>query len=509
MFNKIKNFSNWHKNVQPLFFVFFILSISLLLHLFCMTKTHLFVEEAYYWNYSQHLDFSYLDHPPMVALLIKLSTTLLGLNEFAVRSANLLCWFVMALFSYKLTELIHRGSGIYSVLLLAILPFFFLQTIIITPDVPLLACWSASLYCLYRALVLQERHYWYWTGLWMGLGMLSKYTIALLGVTTLFYMVTVPAARSIFKRKEPYFCTLIVIVLFTPVIYWNATHAWVSFIFQSTRRFSETASTHIFYLLGLTLFFLTPLGLFSLATLNKKKSVVREWINFETQRFIQMFTLAPLGFFVLFSLNHEIKFNWIGPIFLALTPWIAVLMTHIQKQRKGWFNTAFIILICFSTVLLTICYNPYEKLQQKVFLKLIAWDSLIKELHGVAQEIEMQTHKTPAFVPLDHYPISSELAFYQKKLMEQGGISKPYPVISAHIFGINTLMYKYWAKEEHLTDVPLIIISKELWRFGDQRVTQKIVDVQDLAKVWSTSESQSVKNIPFYYKVVQLKPTTN
>lgn len=486
------------------FYIFFILGMSLLLHVFCMIKTNLFVEEAYYWNYAQHLDFSYLDHPPMVAWLIKLSTLILGLNEFAVRSTNLLCWLVMILFSYKLTELINRGSGIYSILLLAILPFFFLQTIIITPDVPLLACWSAALYYLYRVLVLQERQYWYLTGLWMGLGMLSKYTSVLLGLTALLYMATMPAARSLFKRKEPYLCALIALMLFTPVLYWNATHAWASFIFQSTRRFSETRSTHIFYLLGLTLFFLTPVGIFSLTTLSKKKSVESEWINFETKRFIQMFTLLPLGFFALFSLNHEIKFNWIGPIFLAIIPWIAVSMTYIHQQRKAWFNTALVLLICFSAVILVICYNPYEKIQQKIFPKLIAWDSLIKEFHQVAAKIETQTHKTPVFIALDHYSISSEFAFYQKKLVDQGIILKPYPIISAHIFNINTLMYRYWSKNENLADTPLLIIANDLWHFSDVRMTQKVIDTGDLSKIWSTGEGQSVKNIPFYYKVVQL-----
>ena len=42
-------------------------------------------EEAYYWNYSQHLDFGYLDHPPMVAWLIWLGSKFAGDTEFAVR----------------------------------------------------------------------------------------------------------------------------------------------------------------------------------------------------------------------------------------------------------------------------------------------------------------------------------------------------------------------------------------------------------------------------------------
>ena len=64
-------------------------------------------------------------------------------------------------------------------------------------------------------------------------------------------MLTVPAAFSWFKRKEPYVCALIVGLLFTPVIYWNATHQWASFLFQSTRRFAATTSIDLPYLFGL------------------------------------------------------------------------------------------------------------------------------------------------------------------------------------------------------------------------------------------------------------------
>ncbi len=31
-------------------------------------------DEAYYWSWSQHLDWGFFDHPPMVAFIIKLSS---------------------------------------------------------------------------------------------------------------------------------------------------------------------------------------------------------------------------------------------------------------------------------------------------------------------------------------------------------------------------------------------------------------------------------------------------
>ena len=47
-------------------------------------------EETYYWNYARHLSFGYLDHPPMVAWLIRAATAVFGQNEFGVRAGALL-----------------------------------------------------------------------------------------------------------------------------------------------------------------------------------------------------------------------------------------------------------------------------------------------------------------------------------------------------------------------------------------------------------------------------------
>ncbi len=289
----------------------FIISISLLLRLFFISYNDLLVEEAYYWNYAKHLDLSYLDHPPMVAVLIKLTTSLFGTHEFSVRIASLLCWLLTAFYSFKLTQLITRGTGLYAVLLLAILPFFFLHSLVMTPDAPLIGCWSATIYCLYRALVLDEPQYWYTAGLWLGLGLLSKYTIVLLGPATLLYLCIVPTARRWLTRREPYLAVLITTLFFTPVIYWNATHEWVSFVFQSTRRLESGHLFSFHHLLGLLMFFLMPPGIVSFWRLFHPNSIDTLPVEIKTKRFLQVFTLVPLAVFATFSMSHEIRFNWI------------------------------------------------------------------------------------------------------------------------------------------------------------------------------------------------------
>ncbi|MCL9683062.1 glycosyltransferase family 39 protein [Legionella maioricensis] len=493
------------KDRQATQYVFLIIGLSLLIHIVCITSTVLLAEEAYYWNYAQHLDFSYLDHPPMVALLIKLSTSVLGTHEFGVRMISLVCWMLMAFFSYKQTQLINKGSGPYALMLLAILPFFVLHSVVITPDVPLIACWSASLYCLYRALTLNESNFWYAAGIWLGLGMLSKYTISLLGIATLFYMLIIPTARLWFRRKEPYLCALIAAFIFTPVIYWNATHHWVSFVFQSSRRFASISSFHLPQLIGLSLLFLMPIGIYGFWKLVKKGTLELPEINAQAKHFMRIYTLIPLGFFALFSLNHSIKFNWIGPIFLALLPWLAALIANDQKKRPLWLKSSVFLVICYGAILLIGYANKSEVIQEKLLKDVIAWDTLTEQFHEIAKSVEAKTKAIPTFVPLDNYRIGSELSFYQAKFLTQGNITNVYPIAGAHILGGESLMYRYWSKKEDFLNKPLILITTDLQSFNTAALKQQIIELSEAKKVDSVSQGQGIISTPYYYKVVQLK----
>ena len=116
---------------------------AVLLRLVYMRTLNLIPEEAYYWNYSQHLDFGYLDHPPMIAWLIWLSTHTFGGSEFAVRASALLMWFVTVAFCFQLTRNLYgKTAAFVSILLLSSIPFYFATGFLMMPDAPLLAAWA-------------------------------------------------------------------------------------------------------------------------------------------------------------------------------------------------------------------------------------------------------------------------------------------------------------------------------------------------------------------------------
>ena len=482
-------------------YLFILVAISLLIKLFCIGSNDLLVEEAYYWNYSAHLDFSYFDHPPMVALLIRLSTYLFGINEFGVRFPSIVCWVITALFSFKLTELIKPHAGFYAVLLLAILPFFFIHSLVITPDVPLIVCWSAALYYLYKAVVLDHNTAWYLAGVWLGLGMLSKYTIVLLGPATLLYLIFVPDARKWFRRKEPYACLLITVALFTPVIYWNAMHEWASFAFQSTRRLQSTFSFSFHELLGLFVAFLTPLGVLGFCSLFRRNTLENNKMGLKTAYFLRMFILVPLLVFSLFSFSHEIKFNWIGPGLLAIIPWLAVLIeTAKPALYRGWLITAVVLLFFYSAMIGCIISGKPETLNRQLFSKYIAWNDLTRQVFSATSKMETP----PIIVPMDLYNIASELAFYQAKFAAQQKLTTSYTIIGRDLFGLDSLMYRYWSKNEATPGAILLLIAENPALFKIHEVRSRVIDKSVVKALWAHSQGYGGKIRKYYYQVVQM-----
>lgn len=484
------------------FIPFIIICLSVLTRLFYLGQNSLLGEEAYYWNYAQHLDFGYLDHPPMVALLIKTTTSIVGMHEFGVRISSLICWLITAFFSFKLSNLIERNTGFYAIFLLAILPYFFLLSLVITPDQPLIVCWSAALYYLYRALILDEAKLWYTAGIWIGLGLLSKYTISLLGPAILVYLIIVPTSRHWWTRKEPYIGALISLIIFSPVIYWNATHEWASFIFQSTRRMNAHDSFSFHHFIGLILFFLMPLGIVSLWLLLKNTPFQTDNLNKTKQRFLQLFTIVPLGFLGIFSLTHQIKFNWIGPGLLAFIPWLAIHLHRVKVFRNLWIVTALVLLLSYNLMLFVISYGYPTIIYNPLFTKFIDWNDLTHQVNDLAHKIELKTNTTPIIIPLYLYATSSEFTYYQKALINQGIIQKVYPVEGVHILGGESLMYRYWSKEQDLRDKPLIIISNDLLHFNFQK---PVIKKSPIKIIWAHSPVQGKAAQAYYYQIVQLK----
>ncbi len=212
---------------------FLLIGISIF-RLFYIQLIELAPDEAYYWTWAKHLQWGYYDHPPLVAFIIWIFTNLAGDTELGVR----LGWVIIGTFLTFLLYLLGRemfkdaAVGFFSALLMNIILLMATGAIIATPDGPQGLCWVLTIYLLWKIMEERKNFLWYGLGLVFGLGMLSKYTMALLAPCTLGFFLSSPQGRKWLLRKEPYLALIIGLLIFGPVIYWNYKHDWISFRMQ-------------------------------------------------------------------------------------------------------------------------------------------------------------------------------------------------------------------------------------------------------------------------------------
>jgi dolichol-phosphate mannosyltransferase len=466
-----------------------LIAYAFILRLVYLGSVELLPEEAYYWNYSRHLDIGYLDHPPMVAWLIGLGTAAFGQSPFGVRIGAVCCGMIVSVFTYRLTRnLFGETTALAALLLAQTLPFFFLSGLLMTPDAPLTAAWAASLYFLERALVAGRSGAWWRLGLSMGIGMISKYSIGLLVPVTAAFMLWDRQSRQWWRRWEPYAAALLALAVFSPVIVWNAQHHWASFEFQTLRRLGEVPKFALHKLVASALVLITPTGVLAvaLALMGRKPaaagtggSVVihddgespgdngegrgdgadasRGWL------FISMAVLLPLAVFVMFSLRHEVKLDWTGAPWLAALPIMALGLRASRAKlggiyawlRAAWVPTLVTMLLIYGAGLHYLVLGlPGLGYSKHIELIPVGWREFSRQITETAAEFRKETGSDPLLVGMDRYAIASELAFY--------GTERRTSVLetsSAHLFGGMGLMYERWTPPELQEGRNLLLIA--------------------------------------------------
>lgn len=194
-------------------------------------------DEAVYWTWSRHLAGGYLDHPPMVAYLIHLGTRMLGSNELGVRLFSILPSLATAGLMVWLCNRLLRDprATLWCALVLLASPMLAVLGAVMTPD-PATFFFSAC--AMVIAVLLADRPddpapgRWLLFGLFCGLALLTKYIAILLPASVVAALLTDRAARAHLRRPWIYLSAIVALLVFFPVIHWNAQHHWISFRFQ-------------------------------------------------------------------------------------------------------------------------------------------------------------------------------------------------------------------------------------------------------------------------------------
>jgi 4-amino-4-deoxy-L-arabinose transferase-like glycosyltransferase len=206
-----------------------VIAVATAFRLFYCTWLPILPDEAYYFQWSRHLDASYFSKGPAVAYTIAAGTGFWGNNTFGVRFFAVMlsagtAWqiFLLARRWYDET------TGLIAVLIAGVVPLYALGAIVMTID-PLSAffwVWAANLFS--RAIREDGMAIWLLTGFAVGCGFLAKYLNALELLAFLVFLLAVPARRHLLGRPGFWVMLATAVVCTLPVWWWNWQHGWIS-----------------------------------------------------------------------------------------------------------------------------------------------------------------------------------------------------------------------------------------------------------------------------------------
>ena len=320
--------------------------------------TELLHDEAYYWLWSKQLDWGYFDHPPMIALVIKLST-LFSDSLLAVRFVII----GMSTGTIFLLEKITKPKDLvlfWSVVLS--IAVFQLAGFIAVPDLPLMFFTALYFYLLQKAL---ER--WSWS-LVLALGVVAAAMLYSKYHGILVLIISVLAIPRWWTRAWVFAFAMVGAVLYVPHLVWQYNHDFVSLEYHLVDRSVGEAFNWLFlpdYLFGQILLAGPLMGWLLLYLLAKNKPID------DFSRVMKWSSLGVFIFFGLMSLKGKVEANWTN---VALLPLVYVGYFQLEKKEnyQRWVMRSLYLLL--PAMLIVKVYMAVDFLPKKWGIK--------TEVHG-------------------------------------------------------------------------------------------------------------------------------
>ncbi len=324
------------------------LGAILLLNLVQSYFTELIFDEAYYWHYAQNMAWGYFDHPPMVALLVKLSSFFFS-GELGVRFMSCLMSVGLFLAVWACIDGEKKKEFV---------PHFFVLGLSMTllnaygfltlPDTPLLFFTAVFLW-VYKKFISQPTLVKaVLLGIVMSCLMYSKYHAVLV------ILFVLASNLKLLRNGYAWLAVLVALACYTPHFVWLYENDFVAIkyhLFERPNRAYEFGDFTLGYFINLIALFglIFPLVYYALFKTKFSNTFTRALL---------FLTYGVLLFFFISSFNRRVQTQWI--IVICIPVFIVVfnyMLTHAKLQkwiyRIGLIN---LVLLCYARVWLV--YQP-------------------------------------------------------------------------------------------------------------------------------------------------------
>ena len=373
-------------------------------------------DEAQFWAWSKHLDWSYYSKPPLIAYCNYITQQWFGHSELSVKINAILCGMLIGWITYLFTYKVYQShlKAYWASMLVLVMPFYVEISFFYSTDSILLLFWLLSAYFYWQASTTNKWQYWLALGLCIGIGSLGKYAMLFFIVTLLLYLLS--KERKQLSNPALYAALSLSFTIFIPVVIWNMNHQFIGY--QHLEHLSGLHDTqysplkkiaNVVRFIGGQLALVSPLFVGMYYKMFKKN-----WHQRITQYFfIPMFFIWIIFIIVSLIKKHEADINWTMFVYAGLPILLASYIVDYHKERvaKVLFAITFLLLSLVSTI------PTWNSLFSKKVLPvksdpttcLVNWKNAANDVNEVYQKC---SNPQKTFLFTDDYMLASELMFY-------------------------------------------------------------------------------------------------
>jgi hypothetical protein len=239
------------------------------IHLSTNSTLGFHTDELYYLDSGRHPAFGYVDFPPVVPLLGRLETGLLGVSPWTLRLLpSLLGGFLVALSGLYVRRLggSLRLQGI--ALLSAIAAPYLLGTNWVFQTVTFdQVTWMVALYWFLCLIQDRRPRHWIYLGVTLGIGLEVKYTIAGLIAGIVVAVLLTPVLRMELRTKYPWIAAAIALLIWSPNLAWQVVEGFPSLAYVTNHQGSGGGPVTYLIQFGVYFAFVIPLWLAGMISL--------------------------------------------------------------------------------------------------------------------------------------------------------------------------------------------------------------------------------------------------
>jgi len=369
-------------------------SVWLIVALLQANYTELLSDEAYYWKYSQFLDWGYFDHPPMVALLIKIGTSIFS-GELGVR---LLFTLVGTGTIYIIEKLVNpRNRGLFYVILSSVGLLYF-TSVFALADVPLLFFTALFFYLLKLYLKKSTISLAVLLGVTTACLLLSKYH----GFVIIF--IALISNLQLLKKGQFYMIILTALVLVIPHFLWQVNNDFPSIQYHfHDRNLDAYSISNTLNFVGIQLVLFGPfIGIILWI------SFFRTTIKSQFDKVLYWQVIGVLIFFFLLTFNGKVQGHWTGILIIPLVYFgYHYLNDHIKLKKIAFYQWPIAVVLVLIVKLGLVINLPFGDQFNQLF-------NDYKGHQKWAKAIQSKTGELPV-VFMNSYQNASKFEFYTKQ----------------------------------------------------------------------------------------------